>query len=254
MKTRTGKIARLPRAIRNQLNTCLQDGEPGQRLLEWLNALPEVQAVLAAEFEGRPILAQNLSDWKKGGHREWVLTQEAQELAQSLAEDAVELQAVGRPPLTDTLAIWLAARFAVATRGVTAQDGPERWRLLRELCADVVKLRRGDHSAERLRLEREHLELAREREREITEEEMRTWAMEHKEQIDGRRLTPEERLQAYQRIFGMEDGAPLPPRHRASRPASPEAPATIQGYSRLIKPGEKNMRRRFHGQEKPQNF
>ncbi|MCX6907170.1 MAG: hypothetical protein NTY01_03905, partial [Verrucomicrobia bacterium] len=158
MKTRIGKIARLPRAIRDQLNQRLHDGEPGQKLLEWLNALPEVQAVLAAEFEGRPINAQNFSDWKAGGFRDWVDRQEALELAERLAEDAVELQAEGRPPLTDTLALWLAARYAVATRTVSAQDGPEHWRQLREFTADVVELRRGDHSAERLRIEREHLE------------------------------------------------------------------------------------------------
>jgi len=35
-----------------------------------------------------------------------------------------------------------------------ATEGPEHWRLLRELCGDVVELRRGDHSARRLELER----------------------------------------------------------------------------------------------------
>jgi len=114
--TRNGKIARLPRTLRNQLNQRLHDGEPGKRLLEWLNALPEVQAVVAAEFEGRPINAQNLTDWKQGGYRDWLTHQEALELAQRLGEDAAELSADGRPPLTDTLALWLAARYAVATR------------------------------------------------------------------------------------------------------------------------------------------
>jgi hypothetical protein len=35
-----------------------------------------------------------------------------------------------------------------------ATEGPEHWRLLRELSKDVVELRRGDHSARRLELER----------------------------------------------------------------------------------------------------
>lgn len=166
MKTRIGKIARLPRSIRNQLNMRLHDGEAGNQLLEWLNALPEVRAVLATEFERRPINAQNLSDWKAGGYREWVLQQEALELAERLAEDAVELRAEDRPPLTDTLALWLAARYAIATRSLAAQDGQEQWRQLREFCEDVVELRRGDHSAERLRLEREQFEVARAKEQE----------------------------------------------------------------------------------------
>ena len=183
--TRTGKIARMPRAIRGQLNERLHDGEPGQRLLEWLNALPEVQAVLAAEFDGRPVNAQNLSDWRQGGYRDWVTQQEALELAQRLGEDTAELNAEGQPPLTDTLALWLAARYAVATRRVTEAEGAEGWRLLRELCADVVELRRGDHSAERLRLEREELEFERNAKREKTEAELWQWALqsENRERI-----------------------------------------------------------------------
>ena len=42
--TRNGKIARLPLAIRQQLNQRLQNGELGQELVSWLNQLPEVQA------------------------------------------------------------------------------------------------------------------------------------------------------------------------------------------------------------------
>jgi hypothetical protein len=61
----------------------------------------------------------------------------------------------GRPSLTDTLALWLAGRYAVATRRVAETDGPEGWQLLREMCGDIVELRRGDHSAQRLVLERE---------------------------------------------------------------------------------------------------
>ncbi len=41
--TRNGKIARLPDKIRNQLNRRLQDGEPGNVLVEWLNKLPAVK-------------------------------------------------------------------------------------------------------------------------------------------------------------------------------------------------------------------
>ena len=44
--TRNGKIARLPAALREELNQRLLDGEQGQPLVEWLNSLPKVQAVL----------------------------------------------------------------------------------------------------------------------------------------------------------------------------------------------------------------
>ncbi|MDA0578186.1 MAG: hypothetical protein O3B24_08810 [Verrucomicrobia bacterium] len=36
-----------------------------------------------------------------------------------------------------------------------AGEDAHDWKTLRELCSDVVALRKGDHSAERLKLERE---------------------------------------------------------------------------------------------------
>jgi len=37
-EARNGKIARIPLEIREQLNCRLADGEPGNRLVEWLNS------------------------------------------------------------------------------------------------------------------------------------------------------------------------------------------------------------------------
>src|SRR5947209_2607605 len=54
--TPTGKIARLPHDIREQLNHRLQDGLKAKPVLAWLNALPEVQATLKTEFDGHPKL------------------------------------------------------------------------------------------------------------------------------------------------------------------------------------------------------
>jgi hypothetical protein len=67
----TGKIARLPLAIRRELQKRLLDGRPAGQLLPWLNGLPEVQAVLAAEFEGRPITKQNLRNGAAGTAPAW---------------------------------------------------------------------------------------------------------------------------------------------------------------------------------------
>ncbi|HWX16425.1 MAG TPA: hypothetical protein VNY07_07545 [Chthoniobacterales bacterium] len=160
--TRNGKIARLPLAVRQELNRRLDEGEQGKKLVAWLNGLPEVQAILAAEFGGKPIREQNLSEWKKGGYPDWTAQHEALEIAQRLGEDAAEWNAEGRAPLIDTLALWLVARYAVATRLVAETGGREGWRLLREMCGDIVELRKGDHSAERLQIERERLELEKE--------------------------------------------------------------------------------------------
>jgi hypothetical protein len=160
--TRNGKIARLPLTVRQELNRRLDEGEQGKQLVVWLNALPEVQAIVAAEFGGKAIREQNLSEWKQGGYRDWLAKQEALEIAERLGEDATEWKAEGRVSLTDTLALWLVARYAVATRRVAETGGREGWRLLREICGDIVELRKGDHSAERLQIERERLELEKE--------------------------------------------------------------------------------------------
>ena len=50
--------------MRQELNRRLDEGEPGKKLVSWLNGLPEVQAIVAAEFGGKSIREQNLSEWK----------------------------------------------------------------------------------------------------------------------------------------------------------------------------------------------
>src|SRR5258708_34176806 len=84
--TRTGKIARLPHQIREQLNPRLRDGHKAKSILPWLNPLPEVQSVLQAEFDGRPITPGNLTEWKKGGDREWHASQQALQFFQNLRD------------------------------------------------------------------------------------------------------------------------------------------------------------------------
>ena len=85
---RNGKIARLPREIRDELNTRLAEGEPGGPLLEWLNGLPAVKAVLERGFDNNPITKQNLSEWRTGGFVEWEARQETLDQAREMAADA----------------------------------------------------------------------------------------------------------------------------------------------------------------------
>lgn len=69
-----GKIARLPRKIRDELNRRLDDGEAGVDLVVWLNQLPAVKKVLRERFGGRPINEVNLTEWKNGGYANWQAT------------------------------------------------------------------------------------------------------------------------------------------------------------------------------------
>src|SRR2546425_12179173 len=75
--TRNGKIARLPHALREQINRRLRDNRQAKTILPWLNDLPEGKTLLAAQFDSRPVSKQNLSQWKSGGFRDWLTRQEA---------------------------------------------------------------------------------------------------------------------------------------------------------------------------------
>lgn len=232
--TRTGKIARLPRPIRQELHRRLDEGELGKKIVAWLNSLPEVQSIVAAEFNAKPIREQNISEWKKGGYRDWTAQQEALEIAGRLGEDAAEWSGEGRAPLTDTLAHFLVARYAVATRRLAETGGREGWRLLREMCSDVVELRKGDHSAERLQIERERLQLEKERsEKQIREKVAELTKQQKKEE----RLSPEERTQKLREFFGLTSEGKRNDGPTSETPAEIEA-ATSSTSLRSCSPDE----------------
>lgn len=162
--TRTGKIARLPRDLRHQLNRRMADGEPGIRLVEWLNGLEPVRQVLAQDFGGREISEQNLSEWKAGGYQDWLARQETLVCARELADDASELAEAADGSLADHLSVVLSARYAALVSGWNGEMDDKfrrQVRALRTLCQDIVELRRGDHTAERLRLDLERFAEAR---------------------------------------------------------------------------------------------
>jgi len=206
--TRTGKIARLPREIRDQLNRRLCDGEPGSQLVVWLNSLPESQAVLARGFGARAISEQNLSEWKQGGYRDWLTRQDALAQVRELAADAEELAGATDGALAQHLATVLTARYAAALadwHGEGTDESRRNLRSLRGLCQDIVELRRGDHSAARLKIEQERLA----RDRQQTEDEIvahfKRWARnpEVRDWICSDSLNPEERERRLREIFGL---------------------------------------------------
>jgi hypothetical protein len=86
---------------------------------------------------------------------------EAKTALVAMAAEADELkQAVGGS-ITDAVAGWLAPKYALAARQQLAElKGEGRLKLLRAFVQDWALLRQGDQTAERLRIEREWLELA----------------------------------------------------------------------------------------------
>jgi len=252
--THNGKIGCLPKSIQEQLNHRIENGEKGRALVEWLNSLPEVQAVMAAEFEGKPIREQNLSEWRKRGYAKWLQQQEALDMARQLADDVGELQPLGNPPLADQMAVWLTARYLVAVQKLAEKnhDGELDLKVLRELCHDVVALRRGDHSGARLKIEQERLD----REREKTEEEViahfQRWLKnpEVRDRVCQDYISPEERERRMREIFGLEPKPTKTEEEKAAEktakirdiyrlpPESEEEAAPDNSESNPVKPGQ----------------
>jgi hypothetical protein len=165
---RHGKIARLPREIREGLNWHLDQGLAGPRLLHWLNSLPETKRVLDEHFNGQPISQQNLSQWRLGGYRDWLLQQEAREAMEDFAADSQGLEGKMGFEFADKLALWLCMRYAVMTRHLERMDPLENWKPIRQMCRDVVALRRGDFKLREQRLKEEQ-------QKKLTEEDYLKW-------------------------------------------------------------------------------
>jgi hypothetical protein len=152
MNTRNGKIARLPREIREELNQRLERSEPGSQLLAWLNALEEVREVLKDEFDGVPISKQNLSEWRQGGFEEWLARQDLWAKVLKVKDFAGDLGEDRDNVVADDVATVMAAHYAAL---ISDWDGEvdakfeARARMLNGLCRGVVQLQRGMHRAKK---------------------------------------------------------------------------------------------------------
>ena len=172
--THIGKIGRLPKCTRDDLGRRIEDGEPGKELVKWLNGLPGVQRVLKEQFGGRAVTEQNLSEWKQGGHQEWLRQEETRSLVSRLTEQSDDLdEAADGMEISDRYASVLSVEFVALTKKLLEEktDTKERWQCLREVFRELTQLRRDDHRAVRTVIKRERWN--REVEREDEEEEKR---------------------------------------------------------------------------------
>ena len=244
-----GKIARLPRDLREDLNRRLQNEESPKDLVEWLNGLPEVQSLLTAEFGGRFITRQNLYDWRQYGFRDWQMRQSARDFLLNLDEEesggrlACEQAVSGQPwegrttgcatapaaqslPLagsvTEKLSLWVALRYAAAAQALPASDDkPEaELRRLREFCRDVVALRRADIGAGRLSLE--HAWLAAEQAKTEAEQEKRFWEWTKRPEIEAKLFPKRDPDQIRREVVRMLDRELLGIRHPGDEPGEPD--------------------------------
>jgi hypothetical protein len=78
-----GKIARLPKDLRDKVNVMLRDGVPYSRVLK------HIEDSLPVPLED-PISEQNLSNWKNAGHQVWLHDQEQREEILEARDDALQ--------------------------------------------------------------------------------------------------------------------------------------------------------------------
>ena len=160
--THIGKIGRLPQNIRHFLGRRLENGIPNKELVKWLNESEEVQDVLKHWFGGRAITEQNLSEWKHSGHVEWLRREERRALALRFTEQREEEgmepeESVAEKEISDRLGRELGMEMARLAMELVEQEGStvERWKRLCEVYQEVSQMRRDDHRASRMRIQRE---------------------------------------------------------------------------------------------------
>ena len=178
--TSPSKIGRLPRALQKELNRRLLRGDSSTPILEWLNPLPEVQAIMQAEFGGAPINKQNLCDWRATGLVKWETRQEALTEILDFDGDAGELDTATSGRLAERLATNLAGRYARLLHhwdGEVTDEFTQKILGLRSLAQDVSHLRRWDHSAARVRLEQARIESSQEPDNEALFMKFEEWAL-----------------------------------------------------------------------------
>jgi uncharacterized protein YdaU (DUF1376 family) len=165
LSQRRGKIARLPRAVREQINVLLDDGLEAAEILPWLNDLPHVRQIITERFNGVPVSEQNLSGWRQGGFQEWLLHRELLDSASHSREDVEELNETlasdspdGIPhPLADFMVAKLTLHLTRFMRRWNGGPGDVQLLTLLKIGQFILKLQQAAYRAEKEVLERRKL-------------------------------------------------------------------------------------------------
>jgi len=161
LSQRRGKIARLSRAIRDQINIRLDDGQEADEILPWLNALPEVQEIITERFNGVGVSPQNLSAWRQGGFQEWLLHHELLDTAAHVHENLTEMgDALGcalpeEVPLmiADQMLAQITIRFNAFLAAWTGGPLENQLTMMLKLGQFIMKLQQSTYRARRQAIE-----------------------------------------------------------------------------------------------------
>ncbi len=222
MSTRRGKIARLPLALREELNLRLLEGqETAKKICAWLNDLDEVKTVLATFNDGNPAGAiddRNISDWRQGGYADWLRRREHIAETKELAAWSVKLAKASGGNISEGAAAIVSGQILEVLEQLTKfkdtdePPTPEKIKLIAEAIdaasGSIAKLRQGDHNREVLnqnnrRLDQGDEKLAIEREKleRLIAEKLLTEAVRRKaEEISNSNLSNAEKISAMRKV------------------------------------------------------
>lgn len=154
------KIGRLPFAVRNELNERIRDGAQGAELLDWLNGLKETKKILR-EMKSDAVNAQNLTDWRSTGYKDWLDDQKDADRIRRLAEVSQTLATAAGGS-----AAGVACNIATA-KIMDALEGADEDKIA-DLTRALAALRSGENAAQKVALaeeknaiQKEQLELSR---------------------------------------------------------------------------------------------
>jgi hypothetical protein len=120
-------------------------------------------------FDGCPISEQNLSEWRKRGHQQWLTDRTIIDELGGLSENA---HAIGETGISgEKLLLVLTAAYAVMIQNweiIPKDELTYKMAVFRHLTNGVLAVRRGELQAIRIEIARERLELIQERRRQIS--------------------------------------------------------------------------------------
>jgi hypothetical protein len=140
MKTRLGKIAQLPKTIRDQLNQRLENGQQSPDLLRWLNGLPNTKKLLAKKFGNQPITKSNLSSWRHGGFQDWRADQAREARIQRISESGASLEQAETGDLFENFARIAVAELMADLDSLKKLRDEKRSQFLHNLVRDLARL------------------------------------------------------------------------------------------------------------------
>ncbi|HSY42931.1 MAG TPA: hypothetical protein VK811_03410, partial [Candidatus Acidoferrum sp.] len=173
---RNGKIARLPRALRDRINLALYNRYPAKDLAHALNQMPEVKAVLAQYFDGKPLRPQNISEWKQGGYRDWLHHRQILEQQSELTANAKDLSdtANGLPESLFGMLTLNYAHLMMNRDKETPEEFEKKRKELSLVSQDISRIHRCHINTRRVEVQEARLE----RDEEKTEEQLHFKFME----------------------------------------------------------------------------